>query len=249
MLVLSRKRGESIVINEEFLLTVLRFTADEAECSLSTTGGELLGNVTISCHSQVEVIPRVRIVLVQTRDDKVRLGIDYPQDMAVHRKEVADALLGSGPVSASGRLPVSRGSPPMRQLAPHLLWLGHAGHVRDMRAVADIGIRALVDLAQNEPIPPIPRDMIYCRFPLIDGAGNDSSLLHAAIHTTADLLRMLVPALLFCSVGLSRSPAIAAAAISIVSRRSPADCLAEIARSIPHDVSPGLWVDVVAALE
>jgi carbon storage regulator len=51
MLVLSRKKNESIVIND---------------------------NVTI--------------VVVEVRGDKVRLGIEAPKDVSVHRKEVYDAI-------------------------------------------------------------------------------------------------------------------------------------------------------------
>ncbi|MEL6898050.1 MAG: carbon storage regulator CsrA [Planctomycetota bacterium] len=51
MLVLSRKKNESLIINED-----------------------------------------IRIVVVEIRGDKVRLGIDAPQDVPVHRKEVYDAI-------------------------------------------------------------------------------------------------------------------------------------------------------------
>ncbi|MDR1923495.1 MAG: carbon storage regulator CsrA [Planctomycetaceae bacterium] len=51
MLVLSRKRNESLVIND---------------------------NITV--------------VVVDVRGDKVRLGIDAPKDVPVHRKEIYDAI-------------------------------------------------------------------------------------------------------------------------------------------------------------
>jgi carbon storage regulator len=54
MLVLSRKRNESIVIND---------------------------NITI--------------VVVEIRGDKVRLGVEAPLDVPVHRKEVFDAIQAS----------------------------------------------------------------------------------------------------------------------------------------------------------
>jgi carbon storage regulator len=55
MLVLSRKKNESIVVN---------------------------GNVTI--------------VVVEIRGDKVRLGIEAPAEVPVHRREVWDAIQRSG---------------------------------------------------------------------------------------------------------------------------------------------------------
>lgn len=52
MLVLSRKKSESIVINDDVVITV-----------------------------------------VEVRGDKVRLGIQAPREVPVHRKEVLDAIL------------------------------------------------------------------------------------------------------------------------------------------------------------
>ncbi len=51
MLVLSRKRNESIVINDD-----------------------------------------ITVVVVEIREDKVRLGIEHPRDVPVHRREVYDAI-------------------------------------------------------------------------------------------------------------------------------------------------------------
>jgi carbon storage regulator len=52
MLVLSRKKSESIIINDDIVITV-----------------------------------------VEVRGDKVRLGIQAPRDVPVHRKEVMDAIV------------------------------------------------------------------------------------------------------------------------------------------------------------
>lgn len=51
MLVLSRKKNESIVINDS-----------------------------------------ITVVVVEIRGDKVRLGIDAPKDVSVHRKEIYEAI-------------------------------------------------------------------------------------------------------------------------------------------------------------
>ncbi len=51
MLVLSRKKNESVVINDN-----------------------------------------ISIVVVEIRGDKVRLGIEAPKDVSVHRKEIYDAI-------------------------------------------------------------------------------------------------------------------------------------------------------------
>lgn len=55
MLVLSRKKNESIVINDD-----------------------------------------ITIVVVEIRGDKVRLGIEAPKHVPVHRREVYDAIANSG---------------------------------------------------------------------------------------------------------------------------------------------------------
>jgi carbon storage regulator len=66
MLVLSRKKNESIVINND-----------------------------------------ITIVVVEIRGDKVRLGVEAPKEVPVHRREVYDAIkrneaLHGGPISETG---------------------------------------------------------------------------------------------------------------------------------------------------
>jgi carbon storage regulator len=60
MLVLSRKKNESIVINDD-----------------------------------------ITIVVAQIRGDKVRLGIEAPKDVPVHRREVFDAIHRQEPEAAA----------------------------------------------------------------------------------------------------------------------------------------------------
>ena len=55
MLVLSRKRGESIIINSDIKITVVQITGD-----------------------------------------KIRIGIEAPENVPVHRKEVYDTLMQNG---------------------------------------------------------------------------------------------------------------------------------------------------------
>jgi hypothetical protein len=137
----------------------------------------------------------------------------------------------------------------MRQIVPYSMWLGHAGDARDLRRVLSAGIAALVDLALNEPPVVVTRDLVYCRFPLIDGAGNPAWLLRAALEVMAGFLRRRTPQLICCSNGMSRSPALAAGALALAEGKSLRDCLASVARFGPADVSPSLWNDVVAAIE
>ena len=136
----------------------------------------------------------------------------------------------------------------MRVIEPYSLWIGNAGDVRRVSDLMNAGIRAVVDLAANEPVAALPREIVYCRFPLHDGADNDRWLFRAAIATIVELLCNNVPTLVACSAGMSRSPALAAAAIARLSGRDHNECLLACVASGPADVSPALWNDVVAVL-
>ena len=132
----------------------------------------------------------------------------------------------------------------MRQIPPFALWLGHVGDIRDWREVFNVGIQAIVDLAGNEPPASPPRELIYCRFPLVDGAGNSHRLLESAITTIEYFLRTDVPVLVFCGAGMSRSPALTAAALARTTKQKLEETLAIVQRTGPTDVSPGLWASL-----
>lgn len=136
----------------------------------------------------------------------------------------------------------------MRQVAGYSLWLGHTGDIRDLHGVLSAGIAAVVDLALNEPPENLPRELAYCRFPLLDGAGNHAWLLNAAVETVLGLLRSKTPTLVFCSAGLSRTPVIAAAAIDRFQGCPLAEALLTVTQSGPADVSPGLLYEIETIL-
>ena len=136
----------------------------------------------------------------------------------------------------------------MRKVAGFPLWLGHAGDIRDPAALLDAGIAAVVCVAASEPLPPLPREIVYCRFPLVDGAGNPDWLLRAAVETVACFLRTGTRTLVHCSAGISRSPAVAGAAIALASGCSPEEGLIAATQSGPTDVSPGLWEHIMSTI-
>jgi hypothetical protein len=76
----------------------------------------------------------------------------------------------------------------MNQIKHYPLWVGHAADGRAFRQILDQGIRAVVQLALEEPPAQPPRELLYCRFPLVDGSGNDPEVLGLAINTVAALL-------------------------------------------------------------
>ena len=135
----------------------------------------------------------------------------------------------------------------MRQVIPGFLWIGNALDARNVRAVLDLGVKAVVDLAANELPIQYPRDTAYCRLPLNDGTGNDPTVLRLAVLAAAEFIKANIPTLVTCSAGMSRSPAIVAAALAMIEGRTPDDVLRQIASSGPHDVTPALWSDVKKA--
>jgi protein-tyrosine phosphatase len=131
----------------------------------------------------------------------------------------------------------------MRRIDGHQLWIGTARDARDIKAVLDAGIEAVVDLAALcEPVKPT-RELVYLRFPLVDGEGNPPWLVSAAVHAVAELVRLRVPTLVACDGGMSRSVVIAAAAMGPV-HVSPDEALRLIAATGPADVHPALWDEV-----
>lgn len=85
----------------------------------------------------------------------------------------------------------------MNQITPYRLWVGHAGDGRAFQAVFDKGIKVIVQLALEEPPLQPPRELVYLRFPLLDGSGNDLNLLRPAINCVAILLKEGSPTLAF----------------------------------------------------
>ena len=135
----------------------------------------------------------------------------------------------------------------MRQVIPKLLWIGSAIEVDDIGPIFDAGIEALVDLALNEKPAQLTLDLIYCRFPLVDGGDNSPKLLRAAVDTVRSLVANEIPAMVYCSAGMSRSVAVIAMALALDRGQTPEQMLVTLMGDQPHDVSPLLWNDVCEA--
>lgn len=132
----------------------------------------------------------------------------------------------------------------MNRIKPHRVWVGHAGDSRAFKEILDAGIQAVVQLAAEEQTVAYPRELIYCRFPLVDGNGNKPLLLNLAMHSVATLIERRVPTLVCCGGAVSRSPAIVAAALSLALPTGLDECLKDVTRSHPSDVSPALWDEI-----
>jgi protein-tyrosine phosphatase len=137
----------------------------------------------------------------------------------------------------------------MREAITHCLWLGNALEARDVSVVLRLGVVAIVDLAMEEPAIHFPRDIVYCRIPLVDGSGNRPEIIRAAVELTASFIDSRVPTLVACGAGMSRSPIIVAAALSRVDGRSLEQALDDITMGVAHDVSTSLWAETKAVCD
>ena len=136
----------------------------------------------------------------------------------------------------------------MHQIMPFPLWVGHAGDGRAFREIFANGIRAIVQLAIEEPPLQLPHELIYQRFPLLDGEGNDRIVLHLAINAVSRLIKSKIPALVCCGAGMSRSPVIVAAALALSTQSDLGKCIHEVLQNRAADISVLFLADVEAAL-
>ena len=134
----------------------------------------------------------------------------------------------------------------MRRVDGFPLWIGTARDARDLKNVLSMGIEVVIDLALEEmPLHPT-RELVYLRFPLLDGAGNSEWVLHAALAMLEECLRSKVPTLVACGAGMSRSPAVVAIAAAPSMGLKPKDVLLLIQKRGPIDVSPALWEELLS---
>lgn len=132
----------------------------------------------------------------------------------------------------------------MKHISPHPIWVGNAGSCSDPRRLHAAGITAVVELAVEEPPAKLAREMLHLRFPLVDGGGNPLWLLRAAIDAVAGLITERQPTLVYCSMGMSRSPSVAAAAISRATGQPLPATLLQLTATTPTDISPALWAQI-----
>ena len=136
----------------------------------------------------------------------------------------------------------------MHEIHPELLWLGNALDIREPRSLFDVGITAVIDVAFEEPPAQLPRQLIYCRFPLNDGGGNDATVLLQTVQTLVDFLAAGTRTIVVCSAGISRSPTIAAHGLAALLAQKPCDVVARIAEAKSLEIQPVFWNDVGTVL-
>ena len=111
-----------------------------------------------------------------------------------------------------------------------------------------VGIRAIVDLAVDEAPIIAPREIVVLRFPLLDGGSNEAWLVRSSIESVAGLIACRAHALVACSAGMSRSPAVVIAAIALASGEAIESTLCRVSRAGSVDITPSLWGQVCSAL-
>jgi hypothetical protein len=136
----------------------------------------------------------------------------------------------------------------MRQISGRQVWVGNAGDLRAPHALLAAGVEAVVELADNEPLASLPRELVRLRFPLSDGGDNPDWLLRLAVNSVAALLKAGVPTFVGCSCGLSRSVCVVAAGLALLEGTPFDQVLLSVAQSGPADVSPGLLAQFQAAM-
>ena len=124
----------------------------------------------------------------------------------------------------------------MRQVSNYPLWVGNARDARDIKGVLAAGIQAVMDLAAEEPPVAPTRELVYVRYPLVDGNGNEPKLLRAALGGVVALIRQRIPTLIACGMGMSRAPAVAAVGLGVVYGLAPADVLTALGHADVHPV-------------
>ena len=85
MLVLSRTAGESLLINDELLRTVIVVGRDFIEIVITPPTSEKQRPMTLGVNQRMDLPYEVSIIVIRIADGKVRLGIDYPKDVKIER--------------------------------------------------------------------------------------------------------------------------------------------------------------------
>ena len=132
----------------------------------------------------------------------------------------------------------------MREIIPNVLWIGNAFDARNVKVVMDAGFQVVVDLAIEESPIQLPREVVYCRFPLLDGEGNSPVVMKSAIDLIGSLVIAKLKTLVACSGGMSRSPLIASAVIAQVESIDFDNAIRRVASTGPCDMSPNLYVAI-----
>jgi len=137
----------------------------------------------------------------------------------------------------------------MREIIPNILWIGNAGDARNVQSVMDAGVQVVIDLAIEEPPFLLPREIISCRIPLLDGEGNHPARIRSAVDFITQFVKEQIPTLVACSGGMSRSPLIVSAVVATIEAITFDEAVRRVTTAGPCDLSPKLHGSVKQLLD
>lgn len=98
MLVLSRSSGQSVVIDDQIVVTVKRCSDESADLTLANIRGVTVGRERLLPDRAVRLPRDVDVILIKSASDKVRLGFEcrgeFASETQIERKEHWDQSHG-----------------------------------------------------------------------------------------------------------------------------------------------------------
>jgi sRNA-binding carbon storage regulator CsrA len=85
MLILSRRLGESLVIDGQIVVRIAVIGANFVDIGLSQVDGIPIGVVTLVQNTSTPIAQGVRGVVIELRGGRVRMGLEYPEGVAITR--------------------------------------------------------------------------------------------------------------------------------------------------------------------
>jgi sRNA-binding carbon storage regulator CsrA len=85
MLILSRHVGDALIIGD-VVVTLKKYDAKSAEMSLTHQDGEASEVLVLNRDQPAPGPHDTHLVYIERRQDKIRLGIEVPHNVPIHRK-------------------------------------------------------------------------------------------------------------------------------------------------------------------
>lgn len=136
----------------------------------------------------------------------------------------------------------------MREVIEGRLFQGHQGDLLERGGLERRGIDAVVQVALEEVLPGLSREIVQCHFPVHDGAGARADDLRTAIRAVVMLVGEDRRVLVCCSAGMSRSVSITAAALAVLENLDPVAARSRVLGGESGDVAPQTWDRTLEAL-
>ena len=85
MLVLARSKGQSIMIGDEIVVTIVELVGDRVRFGVNAPANLAIVKGEGPAEQSIKVGTDVSVTVIDVRGDKVRVGVVSPRYMAVHR--------------------------------------------------------------------------------------------------------------------------------------------------------------------